>query len=255
MNIRRALPLSGFAALSLGMAVGVGICFATAPAVMAQGFAPPPGLSGGPGGREGGGTRGGPGGGCAQGTPNRLLPLVPQSNVGLTTEEYPRFFWFMPRTVARTAQFSLYEGDATKADRKLLYSANFGITGEPGIASLALPASAAMPPLVPNQVYSWTVTLVCDPDRPSATLLLNSRVLRVSPDVALTRQVAQSDDRTRAALYARNGIWFDALMTLANLRCTNPSDPTITQRWTEFLNSVALQPMVNQPFLGACPAP
>lgn len=231
---------------------------------MAVEFKPP--QRGIPGRREGGGTRDPiP---CTQGTPNRLTALMPQTNLGLTTAAYPRFFWFMPKTRAKLAEFTLVEVDPKLAQAKVtdqkwqealdaalastnpVYKTTFSITGTSGIASLALPSNANIPPLTVGKDYYWSVSLICNSGK--STIKVNGWVQRVTPDANLTAQLLKANPSDRVTLYASNGYWFDTIDTLANLRCLYPKEPSLKTGWSQLLQSVKLNAIADQPLMQNC---
>ena len=155
---------------------------------MAAEFKPP--QRGLPGRREGAGTRGPIV--CIQGRPSQLTALLPATNLGLTTAAYPHFFWFAPKSKAKFAEFTLSEVNEQREDQTPVYKTIFSITGTPGIASLALPSDAAIPPLVVGKDYHWSVALICDQDDRAKDVRVDGWVQRVTPDARLTSQIAKA---------------------------------------------------------------
>lgn len=213
-------------------------------AAMAVEFNPP--RRGLPGRREGGGTRDPRA--CVKGNPGRLYAMLPDTNLGLTTAAYPRFFWYVPETNASTAEFSLHTVDGQQKDQTILYRSNFQITGKPGVTSLAIPNGAAVPPLEVGRDYRWRVSLICDPNNRSRDIKVEGWVSRVVPDGSLAQQLRGADPQTRVKLYATQGYWFDTIATLADLRCTRPQDATLASSWSTLLKSVKLSAIADQPF-------
>jgi uncharacterized protein YeaO (DUF488 family) len=66
-------------------------------------------------------------------------------------------------------------------------------------------------------------------------------IQRISPSSKLSQQLKQAPTKQQARLYAENGIWFDALTTLAELRLKNSQDAAIAQDWKSLLQSVGLE--------------
>jgi hypothetical protein len=217
-----------------------------------------------PGRREGGGTRDPLA--CVQGNPARLTAILPQTNLGLTTAEYPRFFWYLPQTRAKTAEFSLYQVNdrvdnltPRQIDEKLkdqipVYRSQFDLTGTAGVASLSLPKNATLPPLVAGRDYRWSVAIICDPNNRQRDIKVDGWVQRVAPAAALSEQLVRATPSDRLRLYASNGYWFDTLSTLAELRCSNPTDTRLTASWTQLmrLEGVRLDEIAGQPLIQQC---
>lgn len=205
-----------------------------------------------PGRRDGGGVRG-----CVvlkPGSPSQLISLMPSTNLGLTTEAYPTFYWYMPRSRAQQVSFSLYKADPTNlAQKELVYQTTMTVTGREGIASLTLPSSAGLPPLELEQDYQWEVALVCNPN--AANPDLNPRVIgwvqRVTLSDTVAARLAGLTPSEQAPILAENGIWFDTLDILVDLRQAHPDDETIKARWDELLESINLLPVASQTFVGS----
>jgi hypothetical protein len=53
-------------------------------------------------------------------------------------------------------------------------------------------------------------------------------------------------------LYANEGVWYDSLKTLADLRLTNPDDLTLANDWKELLDYAGLSSIDREPLLQCC---
>ncbi|EKQ67792.1 protein of unknown function DUF928 [Leptolyngbyaceae cyanobacterium JSC-12] len=225
----------------LGVCLGIGLCALPLLAIAVE-FKPP--KRGIPGRREGAGTRGPA---CVQSSPN-LTALLPQTNLGLTTADYPQFFWYIPQTRAKTVRFELFKGNEQEPERELVYQKTLNISGKPGIMSFALPSDTQVPPLSVGQDYYWTVTLLCNPADPINNIYVGGWVQRVEVEPPLAKQLTAAKSGDRVKLLAENGIWFDTVAALAEMRCINPKDTTLSSSWSELLKSVKLNKVAEQPF-------
>lgn len=195
-----------------------------------------------PGGRQRGGAS--RTGNCPS-VPQPLTALVPASNnsvLGLTTAAHPTLWFYVPYVLNsdHPAEFVLLDDRNRYIYQTTLADAQ---TEETGIIRIALPETIA---LEPNKLYRWAFTVNCGADSSVFTL---GGIQRVTIDTALGAQIEQATGFDRANLYAQNGIWFDALTTLAVLKQENPSDATIAAAWESLLQSVALEDVANQPFV------
>jgi hypothetical protein len=128
-----------------------------------------------------------------------------------------------------------------------------------GIASLELPQNANIPPLEVGKDYQWYVEIVCVPRKVGQsasedldrTMLVYGTVQRVALNPALADQLAKATPRDRVQLFAKNGLWFDALSALADLRCDAKNTAAISA-WTSLLRSVKLDAVAEQPLLQQC---
>ena len=169
-----------------------------------------------------------------------LTALVPSSKsgtFGLTTETHPTFFVYLPKPTAQSAEFVL-----TTKDGQDVYRATMPLSGQSGLVSVQLPATA--PALGVGQFYQWHFSVICDPNDRVKDNLVSAWVQRVQPDPALAAKLADASARQRPGIYADAGIWQDTLTTLAALRRAHPADPTLIKDWNSLLESVGLGAIV-----------
>ncbi|WP_414588511.1 DUF928 domain-containing protein [Scytonema sp. PCC 10023] len=189
-----------------------------------------------PGRRENGGTRRES---CMSGELPLLALLLPPTNIGLTTAAYPRFFWYTPKNTAQKVNFTLHKVDET-GQRTLVYNTTFQPSRESGVTSLALP-SQTIPPLEINQLYQFSVSLICTQDTsPNSVITVYGWVQRVDVSNNLESTLKQLSPKERISVYAQQGLWFDLVSTLADLRACNPSDPTLLATWVSVVKQTAL---------------
>ncbi|MGQ4648471.1 DUF928 domain-containing protein [Lyngbya aestuarii] len=202
----------------------------------------PPG-DGEPENTEGGATR--DGGKCPQDatvqTPY-VTPLMPANQEGLTVMKRPQFLIYVPQTVAKKAFFSLKEKGGNYS-----YQTTVPISNTPGVISFKLPVDA--PVLEIGQDYQWSFVLICDqslrPDDP----WVQGKIKRVEPNPTLSRQLENSSKLELAALYQANGLWYDALAILSELKRSQPNDVALTDTWEKLLKSVGLGELSSKPLL------
>ncbi|MEB3337918.1 MAG: DUF928 domain-containing protein, partial [Leptolyngbyaceae bacterium] len=164
-----------------------------------------------------------------------LATLTPPNRLGLTTGSRPTFYLHVPQTSAKSAELVIK--DINNQD---VYRTSFPLDrNTSGIMSVQLPESA--PPLEVNQYYRWYFSLVCRPSDRLEDVFVSAWVQRIEPDRGLAQALQQTNVRQRASLYAENGVWYDALSSLVQLRRLNPNDPKVTTEWSEFLESVGLE--------------
>ncbi|OUL24619.1 hypothetical protein BV372_28845 [Nostoc sp. T09] len=193
----------------------------------------------------GGATRGSSS--CVQ--KNQLLtPLVPKENIGLTFSERPTFFWHVPQSTVKTAQFVIL--DDTNKDDDTVYETTLTLPTKPGIMKFTLPASAS--PLKVGKRYHWYMTLVCDEQNPSRNPNLEGWIERTQPEPTLSKALEQADLRKRPTLYADAGIWHEALTSLVDLRCAEPNNLKVKFDWRKFFQSVGLSEFASDQILDCC---
>lgn len=197
-----------------------------------------------PGGRqEGGGVRGP----CPNGS-DQITALSPQTNAGLTTSASPKFYLYVPASIALPMEFKLSEfTDENNENEKEVYQTTFTLTGTPGVISVSMPADA--PQLEVGKNYYWSFSLICQNNAPEASIIRGGWIKRseVSPRLQQELETAKAIDRP--GIYAREAIWFDTVSSLAELRRLEPDNPTLTKNWEALLNSVELGDLANAPFV------
>lgn len=209
---------------------------------------PPPPKEPPPGGRViGGATRGS----CPQVKQN-LTALVPftqeppsVTNVwSLTTAAHPTFWFYVPysQNVTSPAMFVLQDENANP-----IYEKAIAPPTKPGVMSVSLPADA--PKLAVNQQYRWFLSFSCDSEKQSPPIYVEGVVKRVNLSQEITKQLQTATPQQQFAIYAQNGIWHEALTTLAKLRQKNPQDSALKTQWQDLLVSIHLGDVATEPMV------
>jgi hypothetical protein len=191
----------------------------------------------------GGGTRSG--GACPQDSAPlapSVTPLMPATRRGLTVAKHPTFFVYVPQTSAQKALFVLKDDKEDYYYQKIV-----SIPRTAGIVSFKLPSDA--PAIEIGKSYQWFFIMICGerirPDSPT----VEGRIERIEPNPSLSRQLNTLLPLERAALYGKDGIWYDTLTTLAKLRRSQPNNVTLAANWQDLLTSVGLEAIATKPLL------
>ncbi|MDX2100076.1 MAG: DUF928 domain-containing protein [Leptolyngbyaceae cyanobacterium bins.59] len=148
------------------------------------------------------------------------------ATVDKTSNERPTFFVSLPSLPATTGQFTLQD----EAGTKQLYNVKFQVTGKPGIVGIVLPNSS--PALQVGQKYLWQVAVACEPDDPASNIIVSSWIERVN--------VPTVSGADRIAALAEQGIWQDAVASLALERFQKPQDKEIAEDWASLMEDAGL---------------
>ena len=98
-----------------------------------------------------------------------------------------------------------------------------------------------IPQFVEGKEYRWTVSIVCDENNPSENIYARSWVKRVSITPSLKQKLAvATQERERAAVYAQNGVWYDASATIYKASQKAPRDHSTSEYLTKLLQQVGL---------------
>jgi hypothetical protein len=211
--------------------------------VLSANITPP--QAGSPSSTVGGASRGGR---CSQDSRDAnpyLTSLLPINGEGLTLQEKPDFFVYIPETVSQKAFFSLKDSQGNH-----YYQTYLDIADQSGILKFSLPEDA--PALEANKDYKWSFVILCDnrlrPDSP----LVEGEIKRI--ELENNSQLKQDLQKATSAMekaqaYAKAGIWYETLGVLAQLRQSNPHDTSVNTTWTNLLNSVGLNNISNAELL------
>jgi hypothetical protein len=221
MSIRR-LSIGLISTVWIGMS-GIPV-LAEAPIL----FSPPP-SDGSPGKTRGSGSRDNQH--CPQ---DRFQPgpsfsaLVPPNRAGITWSDRPTLWVYLPKTSARQMILILKEKDGPSQ-----HSQKVPITGESGIVGISLAENAA--PLSIDKTYQWAVVLMC-----KNRLTPNDPFVQSSITRKRSAPIQVSGLLEQAAEYSKQGVWHDALTTLAQARQAQPQDKTLQRIWQDFLKQPAV---------------
>lgn len=184
---------------------------------------------------QGTGTRGGD-----ESESVALKLLVPDDHTGQTISGHPTFFWYISEIPTEPVEFSLVESGVAQPIFVQQLQLN-----RVGIVRMEMPKN--LPELVPGKEYRWSVTLIGNANRRSNDTFAQSWIKRVPTTPALKQQLAAAQsDRDRAIIYAKAGLWYDALNTLSTAQSTNSSNPSIRQDFLSLLDRAGLAEVAQQ---------
>ncbi|WP_445633521.1 DUF928 domain-containing protein [Nostoc sp. DSM 114161] len=220
---------------------------------------PPPPDRGAAGDRGGAASRG-----CASGNES-LMALVPvyEQTVkqeqkqaisvtkvwGLTTVTHPTFWFFVPYNKSSIAAIEFVIKDESNKPSQTIYRTAINSPSNPGIVSVSLPETTTA--LEVGKMYHWffKVKVNCNNQQPAELEYVEGWVERVKPTSSLAEAIKQATPQQQVALYAENGIWHDALNSMAKLRLDKPKDASVMADWTSLLKSVGLEKLAQQPLI------
>jgi Domain of Unknown Function (DUF928) len=202
---------------------------APAPAQVSAGTAvyKPP-LRGAPRGRIGGGTRG-------VGTEIIVLSVLAPDHAGLTASDQPSLYWQISTSTAYPVELTIMD------PRRIEPVLETRLAGpiEAGLHRVRLADHGVR--LDPEVAYRWYVTVVIDPDRRAKDVLAGGVIERVTPSPELRQRLAAAPKEQVAAVYASDGLWYDALTAASDLVDATPADPALRRERAALLSQVGLR--------------
>ena len=192
---------------------------------------------------------------------NGLTAVLPETNVGLTTKEYPSFFAYVPANNAEWAELRLIEEDTGNE----LYVGQVSLPSadpsadyrhEPSLVSLTIPEDDSATALESGKSYLWALMMVCEPDNRAADIVVTGVVQRVddgylqslSPEVrARLDGLDALAPEEQLIAYGDAGIWQDLLGVLSTLTSKDPS--TYQSDWNSLLGEQGLGAIADRPIV------
>lgn len=161
-----------------------------------------------------------------------LTALVPENGKGLTTAEYPVFWFYIPYASEEihSIEFSLHDRNETTT----LYRTSLQLSKMPGVVGIPLPRNPEHS-LKLNESYHWRLIVNCDRTETSENIL--------EIDGWVTR-VQQSSNP-----------WYDELTKLAKRYLSEPQNPEVKKAWTQLLKSVGLEELAQVPLVSSASNP
>ncbi len=176
----------------------------------------------------------------------QLTALLPKSQFGVTSAQYPTLFVYMPafgtETLPMPVEFVLEAQDGQE-----VYKTTFKTSGIPGILTFGMPTRAGLSPLKVDQDYHWRFSVICNENERSQDIVVGGVVRRVELDSTLKERLMVASPEEQVELYAEEGIWQDALLTLVQLRRDNPTDVKLAADWEKLLKAVDLGDIAQEP--------
>jgi tetratricopeptide (TPR) repeat protein len=174
-----------------------------------------------------------------------IIALAPLEDPQITTFSYPTLFFYVPQTNAQALELVLQD-----ENQEVINKATFKTPAKSGIVSV-IPANSTRE-LKIGKTYRWFFSVVCDRSSRSQDLVVQGSIVRLAPDEKLLRQLATTDMRERANIYALSGSFTDALTFLAQLRRQRPNDAELKTDWQDLLRSVNLGGIADAPLIECC---
>ncbi len=212
--------------IALVALLAVGALLSGTPAVAATSsdvpvYKPPP--RGAPSGRVGMGTRG-------MHPPPQIWALAPE-HTGLTTRDQPSLYWYVSKPVAVRIEITAVsnQGVATVLETGVASPA------AGGVQKMDLARYGIL--LQPGIEYRWSVILESDPRQRSNSAAIERIV--ASPELA--KRIEATPRTKHAAVFAEEGIWYDAVESLGELIEQSPDDLALRHQRAALLEQVGLK--------------
>jgi Domain of Unknown Function (DUF928) len=164
------------------------------------------------------------------------VALTPQNHMGQTTATHPTFAWQIPEAQAHPIEFRLYRYSANETPQ-LITQMDLGKSLQ-GIMTWTLPDTE--PGLNVKSQYYWQIAIICNANDPSQDVYDDGELEVVTlPDPLKNQLDTHPDLIEQADLYARSGLWYDALAIV--LRSPDPRSRMLRRSMVEYATSQPIE--------------
>ncbi|MCJ8280443.1 MAG: DUF928 domain-containing protein, partial [Rivularia sp. ALOHA_DT_140] len=105
------------------------------------------------------------------------------------------------------------------------------------------------PALEENKNYRWYFNIYCETKKTIPSLRVEGVVRRVKLNQELTQKINLAKPIEKVELYAAEGIWFNSINTLAQLRQQEPENQQLIETWQNLVESIGMEDIANKPLI------
>lgn len=174
-----------------------------------------------------------------------LLPkhsVLSPDHVAFTTQAQPSLFWFQDGPIQKNSVAIVEVALIDPKKPKPLLKTTFAIAGQKdrgaGIHTLKLARHKVT--LESGIEYKWSVALVPNAKDRSQDSIASGIIKRIEPAAELTAELAKKD-ADKAAAYAAQGVWYDALAALSDQIIAAPKDADLRAARADLLEQIGLK--------------
>lgn len=187
---------------------------------------------GAPAGRVGAGSRG------TEEELTQLYVLAPD-HMGLTFQKQPQMYWFISKLTNYPIELTIIENGAINP----VLEKRIAPPEKPGIQCIRLADHGVN--LQKNLPYKWFVALVLDPNHRSKDIFAGGKIKRIDDPEALHEKLNKAGEGRAPHVYAKAGLWYDALAAISELIDASPNDKALRKQRASLLEQVGF-PEISQ---------
>jgi hypothetical protein len=169
-----------------------------------------------------------------------ILILAPADTLGLTTREQPVIYWYLSADTKDPIEVGI--NDPGNLEMPVLEITFKGAT-KAGLHKLDLSKvkhDGKAVKLQPGVKYEVALTAAGNDTAGSENPSASCRILRVDPKDLPAAAASEKDPAKRAAIFAREGIWFDYIDALNAAIDASPKDESLLQKRAKALGAQRL---------------
>lgn len=164
---------------------------------------------------------------------------------GLTAKSHPTLLFYIPyaNASAQAGEFVLQDEEDND-----IYRTMIALPPTPSVVKISLAAMSA--PLEIGEMYRWYFKVRCTPNM-SAPIFVEGWMERIALEPKISDRLAAATPLQKIDIYAENGIWYDTVADLAQMRVQNPANQELEADWQQLLQSVGLADIQSEPVVTA----
>jgi hypothetical protein len=177
-------------------------------------------------------------GGGSRGSSDKVpqLFVVVPDHVGQTTSAEPSLFWYVDRVPDPSIRIEFTILDEESIEPKV--EAVLPTPKQAGVHRIRLSDHGVK--LDPGTEYEWSVSLIVDPNERSKDIVATGFIDRVEGTPQLTARLEGEGQAGLAAVYAEEGLWYDALAALSDQIDRDPANSALREQQADLLRQVGL---------------
>ncbi len=189
---------------------------------------------------------------CATSRLTALVPEIDDKQIwGLTAADHPEFLFYLskfrtpqqPKTTRLNIEFVLQD-----EEDRYVYKTRFELPlTKGGIIRIPIPTNRE--PLQVGKRYTWTLFTKFGPNE---TNYVHGRIYRMKLGDRRQQEVQAASPLERLEIYLQEGLWFDAMSMLVDLKQDAPQDLTLISKWSNLLDEINLKELAAEPMLPCC---
>jgi hypothetical protein len=166
----------------------------------------------------------------------RVQALAPD-HVGLTRSASPVLYWYLPEASDRPVEVVVSD----ERREEPLLEKRLAPPVAKGLHRIAL-ADAGIR-LDPGVSYAWSVSIVIDPEQRARDVVSLGAIQRTAADGEVGAELEAEGPGLEAHVYARHGLWYDALTALSLWIDDHPGEARLREQRSALLRQVGLEPI------------
>jgi hypothetical protein len=168
--------------------------------------------------------------------------VIPATNTGLTVASHPSIFVYVPQTNAQNGFFSIQDEESN-----YFYQTTIPLPKQSGVIEVHL--SDEVPALEVGKNYKWSLAMICRQYLEADSPFVTGWIRRVEPNKAISNISSSQVSLDMLNKLAADGIWYDAVSTMAKLRQLHPNNRNLVVSWQRLLEHSELSAIAYEPLL------